>query len=404
MEKQKRDIMLIANYWHFESEKVSSRYRSFANIICERYDLEVVTSTFCHLRKAQRDIFTLGIEELPYKMTLQYERGYKKNVCMQRIFSYKQFGRNVYSYLTKRKKPDLIIVSVPSLVVADCVTKYANKQNIPVILDIQDLWPEAFKMALDIPLVSDVLFYPMKKQAQRIYARANTIMAVSNTYAALGKKYNTSANNFSIYIGTDGELVNEQTKSVTVEKNPEEFWVGYVGALGHSYDIKSVIDALKILKDLGYTKIVFKVMGEGVLREEFEKYATMIGAECEFTGLLEYGVMMKTLSLCDIAVNPIVGKSVSTIINKVSDYAAAGVPVVNTQNSMEYRQLLQNYRAGISVENGNAKELANAIIILHDNEQIRTEMCENSRKMFEECFDRRTTYFRLLEEIEQYLN
>lgn len=137
----KKDIMLIVNYWHFEQEKASSRYRSFANILCEKYDLEVVTSTFCHLTKKQRDEDSLLIEKLPYKMTLQHEKGYKKNIGIDRISSYRQFGRNVQKYLEKRKKPDLIIVSIPSLSVADRVTKYANKNKIPVIVDIQDLWP-----------------------------------------------------------------------------------------------------------------------------------------------------------------------------------------------------------------------------------------------------------------------
>ena len=177
MDGHKKDILLIANYWHFEEEKASSRYRSFADILCRYYDLEVVTSTFCHLKKQQRDPETLNLSALPYRMTLQYEKGYAKNICLRRISSYRQFGRNVYRYLQKRKKPDLIIVSVPSLTVADYVTKYGKDHGVPVIVDIQDLWPEAFKMALRIPVVSDLLFFPMLKQANRIYRRASEIMA-----------------------------------------------------------------------------------------------------------------------------------------------------------------------------------------------------------------------------------
>ena len=66
-------------------------------------------------------------------------------------------------------------MSVPSLTVADYVTKYGKDHGVPVIVDIQDLWPEAFKMALRIPVVSDLLFYPMLKQANRIYRRASEI-------------------------------------------------------------------------------------------------------------------------------------------------------------------------------------------------------------------------------------
>ncbi len=398
----KKDIMLIVNYWHFEQEKASSRYRSFANILCEKYDLEVVTSTFCHLTKKQRDEDSLSLDKLPYKMTLQYEKGYKKNIGLDRISSYKQFGKNVQKYLQKRKKPDLIIVSVPSLSVADRVTKYANKNNIPVIVDIQDLWPEAFKMALSIPIISDILFYPMKKQADRIYSRADKIMAVSDTYVARGLKCNhKDSTGLSIYIGSDSKLIAEKIKGIDINKPKNEFWVGYVGALGHSYDIESVIKAIKKLEDQDIKNIKFIVMGEGVLKEHFKQIAIENGVNVKFTGLLEYGVMMKTLMACDIAVNPIIGKSVSSIINKVADYAAAGVPVINTQNSAEYRKLLEDNNAGISVENGNISALAEAIKTLYLDADLRKTMSENSTKMYNDRFDRQKSYPKLIEEIEK---
>ncbi len=400
--KAKKDIMLIVNYWHFEQEKASSRYRSFANVLCQNYDLEVVTSTFCHLTKKQRDIESLSIDKLPYKMTLQYEKGYKKNISLKRISSYNQFGKNVEKYLFNRKKPDLIIVSVPSLGVADRVTKYANKNKIPVIVDIQDLWPEAFKMALSIPVISDILFYPMKRQADRIYSRADKIMAVSDTYVARGlKSNNKDKTGLSIYIGSDSKLIVEKMKNIEVVKPENEFWVGYVGALGHSYDIESVIRAIKILQNQNIKNIKFIVMGEGVLRTHFEQVAKDCGINAEFTGLLEYGKMMATLSKCDVAVNPIVGKSVSSIINKVSDYAMSGMAVINTQNSPEYRKLLDEYQAGINVENGNVEAVARAILQLYQDRKLLSQMQSNSKRLGEEKFDRNKTYLEIIDIIDK---
>ena len=400
----KKDIMLIANYWHFENEKNSSRYRSFADILCKEYDLEIVTSTFCHLRKIQRNETELHLETLPYRMKLCYEKGYNKNISLQRILSYTEFGKNVLKYLKTRKKPDLIVVSVPSLAVADYVSRYAKKNNIPLILDIQDLWPEAFKMAIHIPIMSDILFAPMMHQANRIYSMADVIMAVSDTYVARGKRVNPTADTLSIYIGTDSKLVEERTEGVEISIEEGKFVIGYVGALGYSYDIKGVIDAIKLLKDEEHKdNIKFIAMGDGVCRAEFENYAKKSGIDCEFTGLLEYGKMMKTLMACDVAVNPIVGRSVSSIINKVSDYAAMGVPVINTQNSKEYRDLIDRYKAGINVENGNIRELAYAIRKFYCDPDFKNEVGSNEKKMFEEVFDRAKNYPRLIYKMEELL-
>lgn len=400
----KKDVVLIANYWHFEEEKSSSRYRSFANILCKEFDLEVITSTFCHLKKVQRNEEELHLGTLPYRMKLCYEKGYSKNISIRRIFSYTEFGKNVLAYLKTRQKPDLIMVSVPSLAVADYVSKYAKENRIPLIVDIQDLWPEAFKMALNIPVVSDMLFLPMMRQANRIYSRADVLMAVSDTYVARGKRVNPTANTLSIYIGTDSSLVKEKTKGISIPAEDRKFVVGYVGALGHSYDIKGVIDAIRLLKDDGYSNIKFMIMGDGVCRADFEEYAQKSGIDYEFTGLLEYGMMMKTLMACDVAVNPIVGRSVSSIINKVSDYAAAGVPVINSQNCEEYRNLLVRFEAGINVENGNVRELADAILRYHDDAEFRERCGANEKKMYDELFDRVRIYPKLVQKMNELMD
>ena len=44
--------------------------------------------------------------------------------------------------------------------------------------------------------------------------------------------------------------------------------------------------------------------------------------------------MVGMLGVCDIAVNSISKGAAQSIINKHGDYAAAGLPVVNTQESL----------------------------------------------------------------------
>ena len=96
-------------------------------------------------------------------------------------------------------------------------------------------------------------------------------------------------------------------------------------------------------------------------------------------------------------------ESVDEKINKVADYAAAGVPVINTQNSEEYRQLLEKYNAGINVENGNILAFADAIKTLYEDESLRQAMCKNAKTMFDELFDRQKSYPKLINEIENLL-
>lgn len=388
------DVLLICNFWHFEFEKQSSRYRTMADVLATNpeFNVEVVSSSFRHQTKTQRDLAYVSGIHARYKVTLLYEPDYKNNISLRRLYSHHHFAKEVLKYLKKRRNPDVIICSVPSLAVGSVVSEYACHQGIRLIVDIQDLWPEAFKMAVNIPVVSSILFAPMVIQANRVYSRADVIMAVSETYVKRGLHSNRKATGFPLYIGTDPELVARSVKGIIVKKPQSEFWIGYAGALGYSYDICSIIDAIHELNGKGINNIVFKVMGEGVLSEKFRRYAEEKCVKCDFTGFLNYGTMMATLMKCDLAVNPIVGNSVSSIINKVSDYAMAGIPVINTQNSVEYRNLLEEYECGINCKNGDSISIANGIMQLYNNEGLRLEMRKNAQKMATERFDRQKTY------------
>lgn len=398
------DIVIVCNYWHFEFEKKSSRYRSLADILANHdgFSVEVVSSSFRHQTKKQRDLSSINKVYSAYGVTLLYEPDYKKNISLRRLYSHHVLANNIVRYLRNRKRPDIIICSVPSLSVGSKVSKFAKQNNIPVIVDIQDLWPEAFKMAINIPLISNVLFYPMLVKANRIYASADVVMGVSNTYVKRGLQVNKKAKGFPLYIGTDYDLVQKSVKDLNITKPKDEFWIGYIGALGHSYDITSIIDAIKRLSESGYCNIVFKVMGDGVLRDQFQNYANNQKVKCDFTGFLDYGKMMAILMQCDIAVNPIVGSSVSSIINKVSDYAAAGIPVVNTQKSEEYRNLLEEYSCGINCENGNIESISDGIRRLYDDSALRREMGVNSKILGDQLFNRQRTYPRVISLIEEF--
>lgn len=400
------DIMLITNFWHFNCEKSSSRYSSLAEILTNNgYSLEVVTSDFYHRTKEKRKFDKKFFSSFPYKISLLSEPVYKKNVSIKRLRAHKKFAKNVEDYLKKRKKPDAIIVVIPSTYVAKYVVRFCNRNKIPVILDIQDLWPEAFQMAFNVPILSEVLFYPLKRMAEYAYKNADSIVAVSETYARRGAELcKKSHSGTAIYLGANYDYAKSAIESIQIDKTEDEFWITYIGALGYSYNIKLVIDAVSILQDRGVHNIQFHVFGNGVLEDEFKTYAKRKSVKTKFFGHTEYGVMMAYLANSDVAVNPISGKSVASIINKVCDYATAGVPVINDQNSTEYRNMLRDYNCGINCRNNNAQDFANAIFELYNDKELRQIMRRNAIQMASEKFDRNKTYLEFVKILRSFEN
>lgn len=398
-------ILIIDHFCQAPGESGNNRYIYLAKMLCEYgHEVEIVTSDFQHTAKKTREIPQELIDTLPYRFTMLAESPYPKNVCLQRFRSHYVFGKHLKKYLEGIEKPDLVHISVPSLDVGKVAADYCNKNGIPFVVDVQDLWPEAFKLVLNFPIISDVCFAPMMRTANRIYSSADRILGVSETYKNRGlKNCKKDRDGMCVYLGTDMNVFDRYVADTVVEKNAEEIWVTYVGTLGHSYNIEIIIDALNLIADKIDRKVVFKVIGNGPYMDRFQKYAENSKIPVDFMGRRMYGEMVAYLAHSDIAVNPIVKGAAQSIINKHADYAMAGLPVVNTQECVEYRNLMSDYNCGINCESDDPKQVADALLLLIENETMRRSMGENSRKLAEERFNRDHTYRLIVKDIERLI-
>lgn len=398
------DIVIVSQYLRNieDLNNNNSRFVYLAKLLAKnkKNNIEIITSDFSH---SQKNHFSKVGQIDNIKITVCHEPGYQKNVSLKRFYSHYILSKNLKKYLKKlSKKPDIIYCSVPSLSFAQVAAQYAKKNNIKFIIDIQDLWPEAFKMVFKIPIIKDIIFLPLQMQANYIYKQADTIIAVSETYVNRAATVNKKCKNkLSIFLGTELKYFDECKEKNKVIYNDNKIRLVYIGTLGHSYDLTSVMDALKILKDRGYKNLEFIIMGDGPLKEKFELYAKENQINCTFTGRLKYPEMVGKLCACDITVNPIVKKAAQSIINKVGDYAAAGLPVISTQECQEYRNLVDNYKIGYNCKNNDSKDIADKIELLIKNKNQRKTMGQNNRKLAEEKFNREATYNKILKEMKR---
>ncbi len=395
------DLILVTNYWHFPEEKGSSRYFTLATMLAaEGIALEVVTSSFYHRTKSQRQI---DVEQLqnryPFKISIIDEPSYGKNISLRRLASHRRFAKNVLSYLREREAPDAIYCAVPSLDVGLRVGKFARKRRVPFLIDVQDLWPEAFNMRFSIPGLSKLAFWPALRKANRIYSLADSIIAVSQTYVdrALGANRRLESGT-PVFLGLELTEFDRAARRIDEVEKHGEFWLAYAGSLGASYDLETVIDALALLRaessETTTPNVRLIVMGDGPKRSKLEH---------RFTGMLRYEEMVPLLCSCDAAVNPIHKRSAASIINKHGDYFAAGLPIVNSQESPEFRDLLDARRAGLNCTPGNPREVAAAISTLLVDRELRNSMASNSRITAVELFDRAKTYNAIISAIREVL-
>lgn len=379
--------MIVANFCASLDHSANSRFTYLAEHLYQQNEVELVVSDFSHGNRKARN---LDITKYPYKITMLHEPGYKKNISVQRFLSHRVWGKNVAKYIKNRKKPDIVYCAMPSLTVAAKVGKYCKENNIKFVIDIQDLWPESFLMAFNVPILSTVAMLPFKKVADTGYRCADEICGVSETSVKRARRVNNQARIHPVFLGTDCAFFDQNTREHAVTRNNDgEIWIAYCGSLSDSYDIPCLIDAVRILNR---SNVKLFIMGDGYKKDAFMAYAKEKNVNAVFTGRLTYEKMCGMLCACDMTVNPITMGSAASIINKHADYAASGLPVINMQESSEYRKLVEDYEMGINCPNGCAEKVAEAMAMLIDHPDRRRTMGNNARKCAEEKFEREFTY------------
>lgn len=395
-------VTIIANFpSRIEGEKEKGRFLYLGEMLSEKgHKVKMLVSDFKHATKERRAFIS---DQYKTQIVALHEPGYARNVSFKRLWSHYRWGRNVGKYLKENDTPDVVYCAIPSLTAGVKAALFCMKQNIPFIIDVQDLWPEAFTLAIKNKLLQ-LVFKPIEWYVNRVYKKANAVVAVSDTYARRALAVNAGGGGcLIVYLGNDGALF-DASRSIKREIDSEDkLQLAYIGTLSYSYDIKCVIDALAIYnKKRVKPEIHFLVMGDGPLKEEFVRYAYEKGVDVEFTGSLLYADMVRRMTGSDMVVNPIAAGAAQSITNKVGDYALSGLPVISTQENEEYRALVDEYKCGINCKSGNAREVAEALERMATNEDERRQMGAASLKLGYERFDRRFTYKKIVELIENF--
>lgn len=401
-----KKIAVITQGVSLGKEPGYTRFKYIAQLLSEKgFEVDLITSSFQHWEKKQRDLEKIKIDEYKYKVKFFKEPGYVKNIDLKRIWSHRVACKNIIKIL-EEENYDLLYAEIPPNDIAATISKYGKKKKIPVILDVNDLWPEAMKMVFNIPIVSDLIFYPFSKAAKKAYSLCSGIVGTSEEYANQPFKYvSRDIPKEVVYVGNEIKKFDEGVSLFTNEimKKENEFWLIYAGTFGESYDLSTLVLASEILYKKGYKDIKVKLLGGGPddlkLRTLFKEHPSNI----EFLGYLPFPKMAAYLNKSDVCINSFVKKAPQSIVTKIGDYLASGNPMINTCSSVEFRNKVEKDKFGINIEAENPEILAEAILYFYKNKNICIQFGKNARKIAEEQFDRPESYKKIVNLINKLL-
>jgi glycosyltransferase involved in cell wall biosynthesis len=374
------------------------------------YRVTLLTSDFNHYAKTVRDVEKFRQEYPDFNdIEIVHMPSYEKNVSIARWRSGDVWARNVDNWLKAHYTSfDIVYAHMPDIPTILRIKNFCKEKNLKLVIDIRDLWPEVFRVLLKKEWLYKSVTYPIKKRADRCYAAADELIAVSEEYLQRGLSVNKKSKDpVAVYIGATFDRFYEgiEKYAPSIDKKGGEVWVTYAGTLGSTYDLYTLLDSAEEIRKKSKNRIVFKILGQGPESESLMKYAkTKQIDNVDFVGFVEYEKMAAYLSKSDMTINSVKRRASQSIINKVADYFAAGVPCLNGSLCKEMQQLISDYQVGINFEPENVNSLVDAILFIVNNPEKVKEFGENAKSLATKKFDRSITYLEILKRLDNMVH
>lgn len=369
------------------------------------------TTTFDHQHKTflyKEDTEMLGLEGVSL-LYVHAKQGYAKNVSWQRLCNHHQVAQRFRSLARIKQKPDLIYCSFPTIDLSYEAVRYGREFQVPVIVDVRDLWPDIF---LD-PFPS--MLHPFIKLALLDYVRktayalkhCTAITAVSEGYLnwglAKGKRQRTAVD--KVYpLGYERDEIAATVGVAFYSKmglDPSKITVLFVGTFGQTYQLSTVIEAARQLASENRKDIQFVLTGDGEKMGEWKALANGL-SNVIFTGWVGKQELNSLLQLASIGLMAYSKGAPQGLPNKLFEYMSAGIPILSSLEG-ETADLLQQHSMGMSYEADGATSLLQCLRTLCDDASLRKQMGQNGLKRFELEFDSSIVYANLVAYLENQI-
>lgn len=382
-------ILIVSQYFWPENFRINELVTSLHE---EKIEVEVLTGKPNYpegVIYSGYKLWNYKIEkfnEVPVHRIPVFPRGKNKKELIINYISFVFFSTLFAPWIFRKKKIDLIFVFAPSPIIQAIPAIFLKRiKKIPLLLWVQDLWPESVTATGYIS--NKFVLKGIEFLVRWIYKNSNVLLIQSKAFRA--KIKNFSDNKHIIYF-PNSFISKDNVNPIELEKINEfncEFPILFAGNLGHAQSLKTIITAAKKLRNK--QNIRFIMMGHGSLRHWMSKEAIQYNLNnIFFLDPLPVNMMPSVMAQAAALLVTLSDTEIFrlTIPSKIQAYLAAGKPILACLNG-EGAEIVKEAQAGLVIPAENGESLADAILKLSEmSEETRLSMGNNGKKFYRENF------------------
>lgn len=300
--------------------------------------------------------------------------------CTSEFRSYSLRYPHALTKLFSKRDYDLTFVGFFGQPLMPIIKKMVNT---PIIFD-------AFLSSYDTMCFDRKKFKPMSMPGQFFYYLdrvscdlADRVILDTNQHIDyFVETFGLDKNKFQrVFVGADDYIFHP----ITLNKDPDKFKIFYYGTYLPLHGINHIVKAAKMLES--YEDIEFKLVGKGLQSSEITELSKKLkNRNITFVDWIPYYNLPMEISKSDICLGGHFSdndKAKRTIAGKTFQFISMKKPVILGDNNAN-KELFENNKNALLVEPANPRALADAILELRDNDNLRKYIAEGGYTTYRE--------------------
>lgn len=370
------------------------------------------SSTYAHYEKKYFYSVTT-VEEISKNLSLvllHSLNGYRKNISLRRIAYSKDLGNEFKKESAKYSPPDIIYCSYPLIDLSYEAVRYGQEHNIPVVIDIRDLWPDIFIQPfpkLMQPLAKMGVNLLFRRKVSYVMQNAAAVVGVIDNCLNLAQSYGRARQpqDHVVYLSYDSTSVSKE-ESIQADS----YWreqglakdhciVSYIGSISNRIgDFDTLIETAKRCKDPS-VKFVFCGTGEYLeeVRNQTEALPNIILPGYRNRAEIQSLLKLSTFGLLAYRNTE---DFIDSLPNKFGEYLSQGLIILSSLKG-DSRRILEEERCGVYYSDIDA--LLSLIQKLNNDSKERETMKKNALDLYYREFNASKVYYKFYKFLESLI-